>query len=135
MLILVVLFGAGAAGTSLSTTPDFMQAAISGIAFGLVLGLGLWFVIRAAGRRATLRQGKEIAQNLAEATRSVQLLNEYATAEFVAEIKKLRERHIRKRRETDEYYQPLLDTQKKQYDAEMLRLESEFGATGRTTPP
>jgi hypothetical protein len=125
LVVLVALFaGVGASAFALLSDPQ-VAAIITG-AVGLVFGLGAWLLLRWLGRRATAQKGKEIARHLAEATRSCQLLNDFATSEFVAEIARLRETHYRKRRETEEYYLPLFETQKKQFDTEMLRIESEF---------
>ncbi len=123
--LLVVLFAALGA-TAFAFVPELQTAAIITGASGLVLGVGAWLFARGLGRRVTLREGKQIAQQLTEATHAVKLLREYATAEFVAEVKRLREKHARARQKTDDYYRPLLENQKTQYDAEVLRVESEF---------
>ncbi len=126
--VLLVLFGVVGLWP-LALTPDLVTSSSSAAATGLLLGLGSWLLLRSLGTRATVREGKEIALHIAEAARAVQLLNDYAAGEFAAQITKLRDRHARKRREADEYYAPLLETQKKQYDAEMLRIEAEFATT------
>ena len=126
--VLLVLFGLVGLWP-LALTPDLVTSSSSAAATGLLLGLGSWFLLRSVGKRVTVREGKAIALNLAEAARAVQLLTEYAASEYAAQVEKLRTRHARKRRETDEYYVPLLETQKKQYDAEVLRIEAEFATT------
>ncbi|MBN9118216.1 MAG: DNA translocase FtsK [Planctomycetes bacterium] len=125
LVVLIALFGGLGASTFAFVSDPAVAGAVAGT-LGLVFGLGQWLFLRWFGRRLTVREGRAIMQHLAEAERSVRLLNEYAESEFVAEITRLRDRHARKRRETDEYYRPLLESQKKQYDAEMLRIESEF---------
>ncbi|QJW99029.1 FtsK/SpoIIIE domain-containing protein [Frigoriglobus tundricola] len=122
--VLVVLFAAVGA-VAFALVPDAVTAGAIAGAVGLVFGVGVWFLLRSLGHRKTVRQGEEIARNLAETTRAVRLLEEFATSEFTAQIQKLRERHARKRRETDEYYVPLIETQQKQYEAEVQRIESE----------
>jgi DNA segregation ATPase FtsK/SpoIIIE, S-DNA-T family len=128
LLVLVALFGAIGA-SAFAFVPDAATAGAIAGAVGLVFGLGLWVFLRWYGHRVTVREGKVIAQHLTEAARSVKLLQEYAASEYEAEVTRLRERHARKRRETDEYFKPLLETQKKQFEAEMLRVESEFATT------
>jgi hypothetical protein len=124
LFVLLVLFGALGA-VAFAFVPDPLDAGIIAGVTGVVLGFGTWVLLRVVGRRTTVRGGKVIAQHLAEAVRSVKLLNEYATAEFIAEMKRLREKHARDRQKTDDYYLPLLESQKKQYDAEIQRIESE----------
>ena len=105
------------------------------IAGGLcgVLSVASWVGMRVLSRRATVRQGKVIAEQLAEASRACQALNDYAAAEFAAEVQRLRDKHARSRQKADEHYLPLLESQQKQFDAEVLRLESEAAtATERT---
>lgn len=125
--VFVALFAALGA-TAFAVTPDLVTAASVAGASGLVLGIGAWLSARWLGRRVTLREGKLIAQQLAEASRAGAILKEYATAEFVAEVKRLREKHGRDRQKTDDYYKPLLENQKKQFDAEVARVEAEFAA-------
>lgn len=125
LMLFLFLFG-GVGASAFAFMPDPQEAAIVAGATGFVCGLGTWLFVRSLGRRTTLRSGKEIAEQLAEVIRSVKLLNAFATSEFVARVTKLRERHGRKRLETDQYYKPLLEDQKKQFDTELLRIESEF---------
>ncbi|MCI0704268.1 MAG: cell division protein FtsK, partial [Planctomycetia bacterium] len=124
LLLFFILF-AGVGSSAFTMNLSIQDAAtITGVT-GLVLGLSVWLLVRWIGRRSTLRQGKVIAQHLAEAVRSCQLLNEYATAEFVATITKLRERHYRKRKEAEDYYLPLFETQKQQFEAELVRIDAD----------
>ena len=128
LLLFLVLCG-GMGGSAFAFLPDPLEAGIIAGSTGFVCGLGMWLLARRLGRRTTLRRGKEIAEQLAESiARTVKLLNEFAVAEFVKQVTKLRERHTRKHRQTDEYYQPLLEEQKQQFDTEMHRIESEFAA-------
>jgi hypothetical protein len=128
LLVLLALFGALGA-SAFAFVPDPLNAGIIAGATGVVLGVGVWLLLRVLGRRATVRSGKMVAEQIAEAVRSVKLLYDYAMSEFVAEVKRLREKHLRDRQKTDDYYKPLLESQKKQYDAEILRIESEYGTT------
>lgn len=136
LFVLVVLFGAISAGafvlTERASLGDFAVAASHFIAaaVGPVIGVALWLFLRWFGRRVTLREGTAAARQLAESERAVALLNEYADTEFAKEMERLRERHARKRRETDEYYKPMLDSQQKQYDGEILRAETEYATRG-----
>ena len=125
LFVLLVLFGAVGA-SAFAFVPDKVTAGIVAGAVAVLFGFGTWALLRWLGRRVTVREGKQIAERIAEAGRAVKLLNEYATAEFVAQIERLREKHRKEREKTDAYYIPLLETQRKQYEAEMLRIESEF---------
>ena len=124
-LLFFLALATGIGASTFSFLPaDTALPATAGI--GVVLGLALWLLVRSLGRRSTARQGKVIAERLAESARSCQLLADYASAEFVAEIKRLREKHARERQKTDEYYVPLLATQKKQFEEELVRIDSDF---------
>jgi DNA segregation ATPase FtsK/SpoIIIE, S-DNA-T family len=136
LFVLIVLFGALSAGvfvlTERAALGDFAVAASYFIAaaVGSVVGVALWLFLRWFGRRVTLRDGSEAARHIAESERAVQLLKTFAETEYAAEIERLRERHTRKRRETEEYYNPLLEQQQKQYDGEKLRSETECATRG-----
>ncbi|MBM3979735.1 MAG: cell division protein FtsK [Planctomycetes bacterium] len=131
LFVLIVLFGALSAGVFvLVERPRIGDFAISASYFiaaaaGPVVGVALWLLLRWLGRRVTRREGKQIAMQAAESARAVKLLYEYATAEFVAQMERLREKHRKERDKTDAYYKPLLETQRKQYNAEVLRIEAE----------
>ncbi len=124
---LVVLFipFAGLGATAFAFA-DPLTSGIVTVCVGLVFGLASWLLLRSLGRRVTVREGKKIAEQLAEATRSCQLLRDYAATEFVAASRRLAEKHDRARQRTDEYYVPLLASQKQQFDEEILRVEAEF---------
>ncbi len=126
LVVLVALFGA--LGGSTFAVTDAQTAAITTGAVSLVFGIGTWVFLGWFGRLVTLREGMAISRHLAEAGRAVELLNAFAEKEYTEEVTRLRDKHARKRRETDEYFQPLLDTQKKQYEAEMAKIDSEFAA-------
>ena len=128
LLVLVVLFGGVGVSTLVVVDDLRLSGAIFGTA-GVVFAIGLWAFLRWLGRRATRRQGKKIAEQLADATRACQLLNDYAATEFAAEINRLRDKHARRRQKTHDYYIPLLESQKKQFDEEVLRIEAEFATT------
>jgi energy-coupling factor transporter ATP-binding protein EcfA2 len=123
--ILVVLFAAlGAA--SFAVVPDPAVAGGIAAACGLLLGGGVWAFLRSHGKKVTLRDGRAISEHLAEADRAVEMLNRFAADQYAAEVGKQRERHARKKRETEGYFAPLLDEQKKQYEQEAVKLESDF---------
>lgn len=134
LLVLIVLFGAISAGVFVLTEPALTFAVpasyfIAGIV-GPVFGGTLWLFLRWFGKRVTLRDGTEATRHIAECERAVQLLKEFAETEYATEIERLRSRHERKRRETEEYYAPLLEQQQKQYDGEVLRAETECATRG-----
>src|SRR5207237_1468812 len=91
-------------------------------AVALVLGPALWLLVRWLGLRAALRQGKALGRHLAEAARACRLLNDHAAWEYAEERARQAERHARKKKEANEYYLPLFDAQRKQYDAELARI-------------
>ena len=95
---------------------------------GLILGLALWVFVRWLGRHSTLNHGKTLARNLAEASRTCRLLNDYASWEYAEERASQAERHTRKKKEANEHFLPLFETQRKQYDAELIRIETEYAA-------
>ncbi|MDY3551606.1 FtsK/SpoIIIE domain-containing protein [Gemmata sp. JC717] len=123
--VLLALF-AGVGTSSFAAVPDVATAgAITGGA-AVVLGFGSWLLLRWLGKRTTLREGTVIAQQLAEAARACQLLREFATAQHAAESRRLNEKHDRDRQRTEEHYKPLLASQKRQFEDELRRLDSDF---------
>jgi hypothetical protein len=56
------------------------------------------------------------------------LLNDYAAWEYAEERVRISERHTRKQKEANEHYLPLFDAQRKQYEAELVRIETEYAA-------
>ena len=73
-------------------------------------------------------RGKSLARDLAEAARASRLLSDYAAGEYAEERVRIAERHARKKKETNEHYLPLFEVQRKQYEAELVRIESEYVA-------
>ena len=72
------------------------------------------------------RQGPR--RHLAEGSRACRLLNDFAAWEYAEERVRISERHTRKQKEANEHYLPLFELQRKQYDAEMVRIETEYAA-------
>ena len=107
---------------------DLPAAVVTTSVVGLILGLALWMFARWLGRHATLNHGKTLARNLAEASRTCRLLNDYASWEYAEERASQAERHTRKKKEANEHFLPLFEAQRKQYDAELVRIESEYAA-------
>src|SRR5205823_14748368 len=91
-------------------------------------GVGAWLLVRWLARKQTLTVGKELGRRLALAAWACKLLEDFADAEYAAEHTRITEKHARKRRETDEYYRPLLEKQKAQYEAEIDRLVADHAA-------
>src|SRR5579872_5344852 len=54
------------------------------------------------------------------------MLNDYAAKEYAEERARLSERHTRKRKETDDYYLPMFDSQKKHFEAELQKVEKDY---------
>lgn len=124
LVVLLVLF-AGLGASAFAFADPVIAGSVAG-SVCLLFGLGSWLLLRWLGGSVTAREGKKIAEQLAEATRSYQLLRDYAATEFAAQSRRLHEKHDRRRQRTDEHYIPLLASQKKQFDEEVLRIESEF---------
>ncbi len=125
-LPVLIFLGAGLGSVAWAIIDDPLVAGIITAVVGLVVGLSMWLWLRSRGRKTTIQRGRSIAQDLAEATRSVQYLRAYAQEGFQTELKRLRDKHARQRQKTDDYYKPLLEFQKKQFDEELLRVEAEF---------
>ncbi len=98
------------------------------IGVGLFVGVGVWLLIRWLGRQSTLTLGRRLAMRLADSSRSVQLLYDFATKEYAEERERIAERHTRKRQETDDYYLPMFESQKKDYDTKILQIETDYAA-------
>ncbi len=124
ILFLILGFGFGAA-ISFPFLP-LMQSVIMMSGVGLIIGLGLWLVVRWLGRLTTLDHGRKLGLLLADATRACRMLNDYAAKEYAEERTRLSERHTRKRRETDDYYLPMFDSQKMHFESEIQKVEKDY---------
>jgi S-DNA-T family DNA segregation ATPase FtsK/SpoIIIE len=127
---IVVCFVVAAALGAAATFP-FLDPRTSAFATAVsagVLGPALWLLARWLGRHATLTHGRTLARHLAEAARACRLLNDFAAWEYAEERARIAERHARKKKETNEHYLPLFGVQRKQYEAEVVRIESEYAA-------
>ncbi|MCE9567497.1 MAG: protein kinase [Planctomycetes bacterium] len=123
-LVASLLVGAAVGAVSFAfLAPPTAGAVTGGVA--LVVGVALWMLLRSVGRNATLRVGKALDEQLADANRAIRLLNDFAAQEYVAERTRLTERHNRKRADNDEHYLPSFESQKKAFDAQIERLETE----------
>src|SRR5207248_2318992 len=118
-------------GFGLGVAADTFLAPSGGIAIGVgfVLGLGLWLLVRSAARRQTTARGKALGERLAVAAHACRALDDYAESGYEAEHNRLTEKHAQKLRETDDHYLPRLDAQKRQYEAEVARIETEYVVT------
>jgi DNA segregation ATPase FtsK/SpoIIIE-like protein len=126
-LVLFLLIGGGLGAIGFAFLS--LQAALGAVAGGvLVLGLGLWLLVKWIARKRTRRAGKAAGEQLALATRSVELLRTHARTQYEAEHRRLVERHARKREETDNFYLPRFAAQKKQFEAELARAAAEHEA-------
>lgn len=124
-LVLCALVAAGFGATSFALVDDLPTAGGVTGGVGIVLGVVGWLLLRLLARRQTVRAGRVLGERLAEAERATRLLDEFAAAEYAAEHARITEKHARKRRETDEYYKPLLEKQKKDYETELDRILTE----------
>jgi hypothetical protein len=127
--IIICAVAAGVLGASISFPfLDLRTSIILTAVTAVVLGLALWLFARWLGRHSTVTRGKALARHLAEASRSCRLLNDFAAWEYAEERVRISERHTRKQKEANEHYLPLFDLQRKQYDAELVRIETEYAA-------
>lgn len=127
--IVVCAAVAGALGALISFPfLDLRTSIILTAVTAVVLGVAFWLFARWLGRHSTLSRGKTLARQLAEASRSCRLLNDYAAWEYAEERASISERHSRKQKEANEHYLPLFEAQRKQYDTEMVRIETEYAA-------
>ncbi|HEV3439748.1 MAG TPA: FtsK/SpoIIIE domain-containing protein [Gemmata sp.] len=126
VLFLLLGFSLGAAISFPFLPPMPAIGLMSGV--GLIIGLGIWMAMRWLGRRTTIDLGRRLGLLLADATRACHMLNNYAAKEYAEERARISERHSRKRRETDDYYLPMFESQKKNFDADLQRVESEHAA-------
>ncbi|MDB5307143.1 MAG: ftsK [Gemmataceae bacterium] len=127
-LVLCVLVAAGVGAGAGFALLDLVPALGVTGGVGLVGGVGLWLLLRSAARKRTVRAGSVLGEQLAAAAAACQHLHEFAAVEYAAEHARLVEKHARKRRETDAYYVPLLDAQKRQYESELGKLVDDHAA-------
>jgi S-DNA-T family DNA segregation ATPase FtsK/SpoIIIE len=125
LLFLILGFGLGAA-VSFPFLPSLTQAVVLTGVVGVIIGLGIWLVVRWLGRRTTLDNGRRLGLLLADATRACHMLNDYAAKEYVEERARLSERHTRKRRETDDYYLPMFESQKTHFESELQKVDKDY---------
>ena len=98
------------------------------VGVGLFIGLGTWLAIRRLGTVTTRTLGKRLSFHLATAQQAVQLLNDYAAKEYADERAGVSERHAKKTQETDDYYLPMFEAQKKDYETKLLHIETDYVA-------
>ena len=123
-LFLCVLLLAGVGASSFAFLE--LEPAIAATAgTGLILGLGLWFLLKSLARKATLQAGTELGEKLDFANWRCQKLYAFAQHEYEEEHERLTEKHTRKRRETEEHYHPLFASQKKQYEESLGKIVEE----------
>jgi DNA segregation ATPase FtsK/SpoIIIE-like protein len=123
-LVVSVLVCAGLGASSFAAL-DPIPAIATTVGVGVVLGFGLWLLLASLARKQTLRVGRELGKNIAVATAACQNLHDFAKREYDEEMERLVERHQRKKRKTEQYYQPLFAQQKKQYEEELGRIVEE----------
>jgi DNA segregation ATPase FtsK/SpoIIIE, S-DNA-T family len=127
--IVICAVAAGAIGALISfPVLDLRTSIILTAVTAVVLGLALWLFARWLGRHSTATRGKALARHLTEASRACRLLNDYAAWEYAEERVRISERHTRKRKEADDHYLPLFEVQRRQYEAEMVRIEADYAA-------
>ncbi len=84
--------------------------------------------MRWLGRRTTLDMGRTLGLLLADAMRACQMPERLCGKGIRRGASPLIRKHTRKRQETDSYYLPLFESQKKQFEAEIQKLESDHAA-------
>jgi len=130
-LIVAMVVGAAVGASSFAFLPPNVAGGVTG-GLALIIGIGLWMLLRSMGRKSTLSVGTIHGENIADAERAVRLLNDFAASEYVAERTRLTDRHERKRKETDEHYLPSFEMQKNAFDAEIERLTTEHATLVET---
>ncbi len=131
LVLLIGLFG-GLGAISFAVIDDLAVAAGITLGIAIVLGTGAFLLLRMLARRQTVRHGKELSERLALASRSSELLDQFAQNEYAAEHARITEKHARKRQETEDYYQPLIAKQRTAYEAEVQRIVAEHTATSES---
>ena len=116
-----LMAGVGASGFAFL---GFEQA-IATTVTGFILGTGLWFFFKSKALKATLAAGNELGEKLDNAHTRCVYLYVFAKHEYDEEHERITEKHARKRRETDEYYLPLLASQKRHYEDELGKIVEE----------
>jgi hypothetical protein len=123
-LVLFLLIGGGIGAVGFAFLP--LQAALGAVAGGLlVVGLGLWLLVKYIAKKQTLRTGKAAGEQLAFAEQAVELLRTHARVQYETEHRRLVDRHARKKQETEDFYLPRFAAQKKQFDAELVKAAAE----------
>jgi S-DNA-T family DNA segregation ATPase FtsK/SpoIIIE len=89
---------------------------------------GTWVVMLGSTRRRLLAAAGAAAARLGEAAAACDELTRFASSEHAAEVARLREKHDRKRAETKQHYEPLLATQRAQFEAERDRVVADADA-------
>ncbi|MBN9522090.1 AAA family ATPase [bacterium] len=87
------------------------------------------FVILGSTRKRLLEEAEAVGTRLGEAAAACDELTRFAAAEYASEVQRARDRHTRKRHETQQHYEPLLAAQKQQIEAERARAAAEYEAT------
>jgi len=89
---------------------------------------GKLFVLLGSTRRRLIAEAEAVGARLGEAAAAVEELKRFAAAEHDAEVGRAREKHARRRAESQQHYEPLLASQKDQFEAERARVVAEFEA-------
>jgi hypothetical protein len=119
---IICILLASAVGAVSFVFAEVQTAAVITAAVGVILGVGLWLLLRSAARRQVRRVGSAFAEKQAIAEAACRNLHDFAAAQYQAESERVTEKHARKRKETQEYYEPLLEQRKQQLDTEIERL-------------
>lgn len=123
--LLLCVAVAGALGAAGFAVLDLATAIAVAGGVSLVVGFSLWFILRWLARKQTLRAGLAMGRKFSDATAACQNVHEFAANVYAAEHQQLVARHARKRQETKDYYEPLFEAQKRQYESELERVVAE----------
>ena len=107
--------------------PFLAPGTAAAVAAGLAVsaGTGLWLLLKLAARKQSMRLGRRLGEHLATAEAAGERLREQARRDFDTERARLAEHHTLSRKKSDEHFRPLMEQQKRHYEAEMKRINAE----------
>ncbi|MFO0802368.1 MAG: FtsK/SpoIIIE domain-containing protein [Gemmataceae bacterium] len=126
--LLLCLILAGGLGSIAFAAMEPIAATGVALGVGIVLGFGLWLVITLFAHKQTLRVGLRLGEELVLAEGRCVALEKFAKREYDEELERLTERHVRKKKETDNYYLPMFAKQKQQHEEDLARIVEEHAA-------
>ena len=124
-LAMFVLVGGIAAGVCFG----FLQWPVNAIltaAWAVVGGLLLRVLIGVLAKRQVRDRGRALGVFLAEADRAVRTLDAYAEQRFEDDKRGVADRYAKKKKSTDDYYEPMIAGLEKKLAGTLARIEADF---------